>query len=406
MRRQIDMDNSEIRKKLNSVNWNFDFDIKYNEDLLHPFNCRDYYSYPATFIPEIPYALIEILSKKGDVVLDPFGGIGTTFMQALILEREPYTFDINPIATNVCTTLYDLFNPAIDKQQLQTNLLQICDEYKDMVNYTKDLSGKRRELLEWFEPSTLNEVAFLVSKYDQENNPVLRNTLGLVLSSTLVTLSSQNKGWAYIADNVKPKTDELKRKSVFYHYKMTVKKLIFDIENYLKISKNSFSAFYTSLRKENRVFTDSIINSELEEGSVDLVITSPPYPRMIDYVKSQRLSFYFFEEDFKDYSSKEIGARCHRSRKTALDDYEKAIQDINKIIVSKLKKNGYLCIVLPDYDSADNRKETIDKIVRNYRDLGLEKVFETSRYIPSNKRTLSIQWAKLVNERIYVFQKG
>ena len=72
------MDNSEIKKKLNSINWNFDFTIDYGEDVLHPFNCRKYYSYPATFIPEIPYALIEILSQKGDVVLDPFGGIGTT----------------------------------------------------------------------------------------------------------------------------------------------------------------------------------------------------------------------------------------------------------------------------------------------------------------------------------------
>ena len=100
------MDNSEIKKRLNSINWNFDFTINYGEDTLHPFNCRKYYSYPATFIPEIPYAMIEILSKKGDVVLDPFGGIGTTFIQALSLERVPFSFDINPIATNVCKTLY------------------------------------------------------------------------------------------------------------------------------------------------------------------------------------------------------------------------------------------------------------------------------------------------------------
>lgn len=65
MRRPTDMDNSEVKKRLNSINWNFDFTIDYGEDALHPFNCRKYYSYPATFIPEIPYALIEILSQKG-----------------------------------------------------------------------------------------------------------------------------------------------------------------------------------------------------------------------------------------------------------------------------------------------------------------------------------------------------
>jgi|GEM_PF-5917481 len=44
------MDNNLIVKKLNSINWNFDFAISYEGDLLYPFNCRKYYSYPATFI--------------------------------------------------------------------------------------------------------------------------------------------------------------------------------------------------------------------------------------------------------------------------------------------------------------------------------------------------------------------
>ena len=82
------MDNSEIKKRLNSINWNFDFTIDYGEDALNPFNCRKYYSYPATFIPEIPYALIEILSQKGDVVLDPFFGTGTTGAVAKKLGRH------------------------------------------------------------------------------------------------------------------------------------------------------------------------------------------------------------------------------------------------------------------------------------------------------------------------------
>ena len=65
-----------------------------------------------------------------------------------------------------------------------------------------------------------------------------------------------------------------------------------------------------------------------------------------------------------------------------------------------------MCVVLPDYEAADNRKEVIEKVVEDYAKLGLTKVFAVSRYIPSHKRTLSIQWATLVNERIYIFQKG
>lgn len=127
---------------------------------------------------------------------------------------------------------------------------------------------------------------------------------------------------------------------------------------------------------------------------------------MIDYVKSQRLSFSFFNENFGDYVAQEIGARYRRSRKKFLESYVDDIAQVNSKMVYLLKKDGYLCIVLPDYETTDDRKEVIEGIVKNYIELGLTKEFEISRYIPSHKRTLSIQWATLVNERIYIFRKG
>lgn len=406
MRKLTSMDNSEIKKKLNSINWNFDFTISYGNDALHPFNCRKYYSYPATFIPEIPYALIEILSKKGDVVLDPFGGIGTTFMQALTLERVPYSFDINPIATTVCKTLYMLFDPLLDKNLIKNQLLQLCEGYDDTENYTASLSLQRKELIGWFEKSTFNEVAFLFSQFDRVQNQIVKDVMKLILSSILVTLSSQNKGWAYIADNVKPKKDELRKKQVFEHYKGSINSLLNDIIGHEARLPDTYKSYYLEISQSPRVFGDSLINTTITSESIDLVVTSPPYPRMIDYVKSQRLAFNFFNEDFKDYVDKEIGARYRRSRHDFLTSYEDSIKEVNTKIVDLLKKDGYLCIVLPDYEVSDNRKETIDKVVDDYIKLGLTKVFEISRYIPSHKRTLSIQWATLVNERIYIFQKG
>lgn len=401
------MDNSEIKKKLSSINWNFDFAIEYGNDSLHPFNCRKYYSYPATFIPEIPYALIEILSQKGDVVLDPFGGIGTTFMQALSLERVPYSFDINPIASFVCKTLYRLFDPVLDKSLIKTRLLQLCEGYSESKDYSVDLSPLRKELAGWFEKNTFNEISFLFQQLDCIQGQTEQDVMKLVLSSILVTLSSQNKGWAYIADNVKPKEDELRRKRVFEQYKISVKNLLNDvIEHEAKLS-DTFEAFYSAISHDTHVFESSLVDTKaIKDESVNLVVTSPPYPRMIDYVKSQRLSFDFINENFGNYVEKEIGARYRRSRKDFLDSYESSIRQINAKIVSLLKKNGYLCVVLPDYESTDNRKEVIERVVEEYIQRGLTKVFEISRYIPSHKRTLSIQWATLVNERIYIFQKG
>lgn len=400
------MENSEIKKKLNSINWNFDFTIDYGRDTLHPFNCRKYYSYPATFIPEIPYAMIEILSQKGDVVLDPFGGIGTTFIQALSLERIPYSFDINPVATTVCKILYMLFDPSIDKEIIRDQLLQLCKGYDETKDYTVYLSTQRKELSGWFEKNTFNEIPFLFYKFDHLQDKVVQNVMKLILSSILVTLSSQNKGWAYIADNVKPKKDELREKPVFDQYAISTKNLLNDVIDHESRLSSSFATFYSEITHEPRIFDDSLVNVPIKTETVDLVITSPPYPRMIDYVKSQRLTFDFFNENFADYVGREIGARYRRSRRDCLTSYEQDICRINKKIFDVLKPGGYFCVVLPDYDVKDIRKNVIERIVEDYTKLGMDKVFEVGRYIPSHKRTLSIQWATLVNERIYIFQKG
>lgn len=44
--------------------------------------------FPGNFIPQIPAALIEVLSRPGDLVLDPFGGSGTTVLEAARLGRR------------------------------------------------------------------------------------------------------------------------------------------------------------------------------------------------------------------------------------------------------------------------------------------------------------------------------
>ena len=344
--------------------------------------------------------------QKGDVVLDPFGGIGTTFIQSLSLERIPYSCDINPVATNVCKTLYMLFDPSINKEIIRGQLLQLCKGYDETKEYTTGLSTQRKELSGWFEKSTFNEISFLFYKFDHLQDKVVQNVMKLILSSILVTLSSQNKGWAYIADNVKPKKDELREKPVFDQYAISTNNLLNDVIDHTHRLPGSFEAFYSKISDEPRIFENSLVNTPIKSQTVDLVITSPPYPRMIDYVKSQRLSFNFFNENFADYAGRETGARYRRSRRDCLASYEKDICQINKKIFDVLKPGGYFCVILPDYDAKDPRKNVIERIVEDYTKLGMDKVFEVGRYIPSHKRTLSIQWATLVNERIYIFQKG
>ena len=106
--------NNDLKNRLGRINWDFETRLVVDTDDIFPFNNRKYHSYPATYIPEIPFSLIEILSEKGSVVMDPFGGIGTTFIQALIQKRIPISIDNNSIASHITNDFYVMFNPCID----------------------------------------------------------------------------------------------------------------------------------------------------------------------------------------------------------------------------------------------------------------------------------------------------
>lgn len=70
---------------------------------------HNFYRYPAQFSPCFVRAAVEAFTDKGDVVLDPFVGGGTTLVEALALGRHSIGVDISTLATfisQVKTTLF------------------------------------------------------------------------------------------------------------------------------------------------------------------------------------------------------------------------------------------------------------------------------------------------------------
>ncbi|WIL20022.1 DNA methyltransferase [Geothrix sp.] len=55
-------------------------------------------SYRACYKPELPALFIEALTQPGDAVYDPFGGRGTTALEAALRGRRPISNDVNPLS--------------------------------------------------------------------------------------------------------------------------------------------------------------------------------------------------------------------------------------------------------------------------------------------------------------------
>jgi len=110
-----------------------------------------YHRYPAKFIPQIVRQLIKNYAPNGDeVIFDPFGGCGTTLVEAKLLGRKSVGLDINPIAKLITQVKVTPINP------------KLVEKYKDaFLNNYENLSKKiehHQRISYWFDEKTIKEL--------------------------------------------------------------------------------------------------------------------------------------------------------------------------------------------------------------------------------------------------------
>lgn len=72
---------------------------------------HEFYRYPGRLPPTVARAIIEVFTEKGDLVVDPFSGGGTSVVEAQRLGRRSVAADINPLATFVTLAKTRLYGP-------------------------------------------------------------------------------------------------------------------------------------------------------------------------------------------------------------------------------------------------------------------------------------------------------
>lgn len=331
----------EKLRQLQNIDWEF---LDYRGFSSFPADINSLHWHPAPFVPQIPAILIQALTEKEDIVLDPFAGAGVALVEAARLKRRFIGIDINQYAVNIMKAKF--YTPSTANKEW---LLAIKEDLKSLSigdcsieDYCMEF-GINKEVAKWFEKKTLRELCTLHQYVRAESNSRNKLLKKVLFSSILQRCCSQREHYTYVTDGCYPK------------------KLIYinAMDSFLKqaelatIAAETFRKRYKMMYDEEWTSFDGFISVGdtrdlfLKDESIDIIVTSPPYLGVNDYVRSMRLTKLFFPEKGTQKAMKdEIGARWKRNRKYAYEEYTEDMVRSFSEISRVLKSSGFLCLII------------------------------------------------------------
>jgi DNA methylase len=295
---------------------------------LHPYHGK--------FIPQLVEVLLDRYLERGSHVLDPFAGSGTTLVQALESGLDATGVEIaafNCLLVRVKTAGYDL-------EALGAELRDACARVESL-----DLGrvGPPREpyLREWYAPRAAAELlAFrdLVDGYRHAD--VLR-----VILSRAARSARRAAHFDLEAPRV-PQTGEY-----WCHKHRRTCRPVESALGFLRrytldtLARIEEFARVRDLEREAAVLQADARTVEYR-ALFDGVVTSPPYPGLIDYHEQHRYAYELLGLD--DRRELEIGAAASGTSLAALEEYRRGIAAALANAVASLRPDGPVLVVVND----------------------------------------------------------
>lgn len=354
---------------------------------------HNFHSYPAKFVPQIPNYFINKFTTKGDTVLDPFVGCGTTMVECKLLNRNGIGIDLNPIATLVSTSKINQLS-QFDISQINV----ILENIKQSINLLYDSDVFIVKIPEfhnkdhWFQLNVQKELAIIINQLNKIKNEKLSNFLKTAFSAIIVNVSNQESDTRYAAKNKK-----IQDYQTYTAFENKVKSMLLRIEEFnKKVTKSEVKIYNKDSRNIDFLLDDSI----------DLVVTSPPYANTYDYYLYHKLRMYWLGYDVSIVKKNEIGSRDkHSSQKKDIDDFNNNIAICFKEVVRVLKPEKYAIIVIGD---SVIRKEFFDAkkmMIELGKNIGLKFINSNSEKLNKTTRMFNPKFTNgLKSEHIMIFK--
>ena len=289
--------------------------------------------YLGKYIPQLVEELFRRHVPAGGRVLDPFAGSGTTLVQALESGLDSVGIDIAAFNCLLIEVKTRAHNPFVLERDLRDALARFERGEGDAGQASAYVGS-------WFAPQAREELLRFGSLLeDYEHADALRIVLARAARSARLTTHF---------DLDFPREPQVGPYWCFKHKRecRPVDRAGHFLRRYTLDTLARLKEFSRVRSKRSA----DVVHGDAREldlpGGFDAVVTSPPYPGLIDYHEQHRYAYELLGLD--DRREREIGAAAVGTSKAALAAYVEGISDVLASCARTLRPKGRIVIVVND----------------------------------------------------------
>ncbi|PJZ68301.1 DNA methylase [Leptospira perolatii] len=337
-------------------------------------------SYRASFKPELPSFFIErYLKNNKGIVLDPFGGRGTTAVQANLDGYRAVHNDISPMSLYLAKSRQSI--PSIEALESTLSKMDLSKKAKE-EEIDEDLSA-------FYHKDTLKEIKNLRKIISEDDSPEIRY-IGL---TALSRLHGHSTGFfsvysfpqISIPPSAQKKNNE--KRGLVPDYREIKPRILQKLRRDLK---DPLPPFYHEFSSRNLYINNSSLDmADLPDSYTDLVVTSPPFLDKVNYEEDNWLRYWFLDIT--------LDLKQKPSIFSTLAGWCEFIQGTLRELSRVLKPNGVLVMEVGEVRKGKNVFNLDEYVIRCAENTGLE--WENT-YINAQKFTkLANCWNVSNNEK-------
>jgi DNA modification methylase len=295
---------------------------------------HSFHRYFGKLIPAIPAFAIQEFTRPGDVVLDPFCGSGTTLVEAKLNGRNSIGVELNPLArliAQVKTTTYDI-------TQLKSDVENICRRAEQLLGLgCLDPLPYCVNMDHWFQPHIQHQLSSLRAAIHESTSAAGQDFFLAVFSSIIRNVSNADPRHIFPGYSKRLRSLDVEgaqRPQPLEIFPGAARKRIAALSSYRDIPE-TFSRVIAG---------DACRLSEYHTGTVDLIVTNPPYISSIRYLETIKLEMSWLgmlagQSDYISLDRRILGSeRFYRSEYQILP--ETGVASVDQL-TAKLYMSGH-----------------------------------------------------------------